>query len=161
MSLNINDENIRDELKSLQESGELKRYPTALLRNNCTVRINPDDYLTADEFIVISSYSNLPRNIYIYGKGRESYTGDDIYLNYWLDIFLKTIEHGKIYPQQFEKSKLKYELTIGISNVFRAKAYNYNTWSRNNIIEFLSCLFDTKLEEVNYQQEDLLETMVA
>ena len=161
MSLNINDENIKDELKSLQESGELKKYPIALLRNNCTVRVNPDDYLKSDEFIIISSYSNLPRNIYIYGKGRQTYSGDDIYLNYWLYIFLKTIEKGEIYPHQFEKSQLKFELAIGISNEFRAKAYQYNTWSRNNIIEFLSCLFDTKLEEVTYQQEDLLETMVA
>ncbi len=162
MSLNIKDKNIFTKLNKLQESGELKKYPKALLRNNCRVRVNPDDYLMTDEFILISPYFNLPRDIYIYGKqGREACSEDNIYLNYWLDVFFKTIENGQICPNQFKKSNLKFELTIGISKEFRQIAYNYNTWTRNNIIEFLSCLFDTRLEEANYQQQDLLELMVA
>lgn len=161
MSLNINDRHITEKLKTLQESGELKKYPTALLRNNCRVRINSDDYLKSDEFILISPYSNLPRDIYIYGKRTGSNSEDNIYLNYWLDVFLKTIEKGQICPEQFKKSELKFELTLGISKEFRRRAYNYNTWTRNNIIEFLSCLFDTRLEEASYQQEDLLELMAA
>lgn len=160
MSLNIKDKNINKKLKELQESGELKKYPAALLRNSCRVRVNADDFLIEDEFILVSPYFNLPRDIYIYGK--QGYqTEDNIYLNYWLDIFYKTIENGLICPQQFKKSELKFELTIGMSKEFRTKAYNYHTWTRNNIIEFLSCLFDTRLEEANYQQQDLLELMAA
>lgn len=161
MSLNIKDRNLIEKLSLLQESGELKKYPLGLLRYNCTVKVNPDDYLKADEFMICSSYSNLPRNIYLYGKGDNYNSEDNIYLNYWLDVFFKTIENGKIYPQQFDKSQSKFELTIGISRVFREKAYSYNTWTRKNIIEFLSCLLDTNLEEANYQQEDLLEEMAA
>lgn len=161
MSLNIKDRNIMRKLTLLQESGEFKKYPVGLLRYNCTVKVNPDDYLRADEFMIISSYSNLPRSIFIYGKGKDCNSEDNIYLNYWLDVFFKTIENGKIYPHQFEKSQSKLELTVGISRIFRGKAYHYNTWTRKNIIEFLSCLLDTSLEEANYQQEDLLEEMVA
>ena len=73
MLLNVKNKNIVEKLKKLDETGEFKKYPNLLLKSNCIVRVNSDDYLYNDEFIVISPYLNLPRAIYLYGKkGRIS-----------------------------------------------------------------------------------------
>lgn len=159
MQLNVKSNNIKNKLEQLNIDGEFIKYPDIFKRNNCLVRVNGDDYLNTDEFLIVSSKFNLPRQIFLYGK-KES-NENIIYLNQWMDIFLDTIENGYISRSDFKKSYLKYELAIGIPYEFRRKAYNGNNWTKNNIIEFLSCLFDTRLEEINYQQQDILELMVA
>lgn len=122
MSLNINDKKLIEKLNECKENGELSQYPKTLLRNSCTVRVNPDDYLQTDEFIIISPYANLPRNIYLYGKG--DYDSDNIYINFWFDTFFKTIETGVICPEKFKKSDIIYEFTLGLTKEFRRSAYN-------------------------------------
>ena len=162
MLLNVNTKYIYKRLNKLNESGEFRKYPSIFLRNSCRVRVNKDDYLTEDEFFISSPYMNLPREIYLYGKKlTKSNDENNIYINYWLDIFLKTIEKGYICPKQFKKSTNHYELAIGIPFEYRRMAFSATRWTRSNIIEFLSCLFGTKLQEANYQQQDLLELMVA
>lgn len=162
MLLNVNTKYIYKRLNKLNESGEFRKYPSIFLRNSCRVRVNKDDYLTEDEFFISSPYMNLPREIYLYGKKlTKSNDENNIYINYWLDIFLKTIEKGYICPKQFKKSTNHYELAIGIPFQYRRMAFSATRWSRSNIVEFLSCLFGTKLQEANYQQQDLLELMVA
>ena len=162
MLLNVNTKYIYKRLNKLNESGEFKKYPSIFLRNSCRVRVNKDDYLTEDEFFISSPYMNLPREIYLYGKKlTKSNDENNIYINYWLDIFLKTIEKGYICPKQFKKSTNHYELAIGIPFQYRRMAFSATRWTRSNIVEFLSCLFGTKLQEANYQQQDLLELMVA
>lgn len=160
MSLNVKSQNILSKLSMLNDAGEFKRYPTSMLRNNARVRVNHDSYLEEDDFIIVSPYFNLPREIYIYGKKTRSSDEDSIYLNYWMPVFLNTVENGTLNYGQFEKSFSKYEMTIGLPYLYRCKAYG-NSWQRENIIEFLSCLFNVKLEQANYQQEDLLDLMVA
>ena len=162
MLLNVNTKYIYKRLNKLNESGEFRKYPSIFLRNSCRVRVNKDDYLTEDEFFISSPYMNLPREIYLYGKKlTKSNDENNIYINYWLDIFLKTIEKGYICPKQFKKSTNHYELAIGIPFEYRRMAFSATRWTRSNIVEFLSCLFGTKLQEANYQQQDLLELMVA
>ncbi len=162
MLLNVNTKYIYKRLNKLNESGEFRKYPSIFLRNSCRVRVNKDDYLTEDEFFISSPYMNLPREIYVYGKKlTKSNDENNIYMNYWLDIFLKTIEKGYICPKQFKKSTNHYELAIGIPFQYRRMAFSATRWTRSNIVEFLSCLFGTKLQEANYQQQDLLELMVA
>lgn len=162
MLLNVNTKYIYKRLNKLNESGEFRKYPSIFLRNSCRVRVNKDDYLTEDEFFISSPYMNLPREIYVYGKKlTKSNDENNIYINYWLDIFLKTIEKGYICPKQFKKSTNHYELAIGIPFQYRRMAFSATRWTRSNIVEFLSCLFGTKLQEANYQQQDLLELMVA
>lgn len=160
MPLNVKSKTIISRLNSLDESGEFKKYPGMFLRNSARVRVNPDDYLRKDDFIIVSPYFNLPREIYLYGKRSRTADDDNIYLNYWMSIFLKTIENGNLSYDCFEKSTSKYELTVGIPYSFRKSAF-LSTWTRQDVINFLSCLFDVKLEEANYQQQDLLELMVA
>ena len=162
MLLNVNTKYIYKRLNKLNESGEFRKYPSIFLRNSCRVRVNKDDYLTEDEFFISSPYMNLPREIHVYGKKlTKSNDENNIYINYWLDIFLKTIEKGYICPKQFKKSTNHYELAIGIPFQYRRMAFSATRWTRSNIVEFLSCLFGTKLQEANYQQQDLLELMVA
>ena len=162
MLLNVNTKYIYKRLNKLNESGDFRKYPSIFLRNSCRVRVNKDDYLTEDEFFISSPYMNLPREIYLYGKKlTKSNDENNIYINYWLDIFLKTIEKGYICPKQFKKSTNHYELAIGIPFQYRRMAFSATRWTRSNIVEFLSCLFGTKLQEANYQQQDLLELMVA
>lgn len=158
MLLNVKSKKIFEKLNTLNESGEFKKYPGSMLRNNSRVRVNPDDYFMSDEFFIVSPYCNLPREIYLYGK--RSSNDDNIFLNYWMNIFLKSIENGYLNYEHFDKSTSKYELTIGIPYNFRRRAFE-RTWTRKDIIQFLSCLFDVKLEEANYQQQDLLELMAA
>lgn len=160
MPLNVKSKNIIEKLNMLDETGDFKKYPMMMLRNTARVRVNPDDYLMKDDFMIVSPYFNLPREIYLYGKKGSSAVEDNIYFNYWMDVFVRTIEHGYINYDKFEKSNSKYEMTIGIPFEFRKSAY-YNYWSRENVINFLSCLFDVRLEEVDYQQQDMLELMAA
>lgn len=160
MPLNVKSLNIEDKLNMLNNTGEFKKYPEKMLGKIAKVKVNPDNFLYEDEFIITSYHSNLPREIYLYGKKDTYNTEDNIYFNYWMDIFLKTIENGYLNYDKFEKNNSKYELTIGLPYSFRKDAY-CKTWCRKNIIEFLSCLFDVKLEEIEYQQQDLLELMVA
>ena len=92
MLLNVNTKYIYKRLNKLNESGEFRKYPSIFLRNICRVRVNADDYLIEDEFFISSPYMNLPREIYVYGKKlTKSNDENNIYINYWLDIFLKTI----------------------------------------------------------------------
>lgn len=162
MLLNVNTKYIYKRLNKLNESGEFRKYPSIFLRNSCRVRVNKDDYLTEDEFFISSPYMNLPREIYLYGKKLTKRNDENnIYMNYWLEVFLRTIEKGYICPKQFKKSTNHYELAIGIPFQYRRMAFSATRWTRSNIVEFLSCLFGTKLQEANYQQQDLLELMVA
>ncbi len=162
MLLNVNTKYIYKRLNKLNESGEFRKYPSIFLRNSCRVRVNADDYLIEDEFFISSPYMNLPREIYVYGKKlTKSNDENNIYMNYWLEVFLRTIEKGYICPKQFKKSTNHYELAIGIPFQYRRMAFSATRWTRSNIVEFLSCLFGTKLQEANYQQQDLLELMVA
>ena len=162
MLLNVNTKYIYKRLNKLNESGEFRKYPSIFLRNSCRVRVNADDYLIEDEFFISSPYMNLPREIYVYGKKlTKSNDENNIYMNYWLEVFLKKIEKGYICPKQFKKSTNHYELAIGIPFQYRRMAFSATRWTRSNIVEFLSCLFGTKLQEANYQQQDLLELMVA
>ena len=162
MLLNVNTKYIYKRLNKLNESGEFRKYPSIFLRNSCRVRVNKDDYLTEDEFFISSPYMNLPREIYLYGKKlTKSNDENNIYMNYWLEVFFFTIEKGYICPKQFKKSTNHYELAIGIPFQYRRMAFSATRWTRSNIVEFLSCLFGTKLQEANYQQQDLLELMVA
>ena len=80
MPLNVKSKKIFEKLNTLNESGEFKKYPGSMLRNNSIVRVNPDDYLMADEFFIVSPYCNLPKKIYLYGK--RSSNDDNIFLNY-------------------------------------------------------------------------------
>lgn len=160
MPLNVKSNNILDRLNMLDATGEFERYPNAMLRKTSIVKVNPDDFLIEDEFIIASPFCNLPKEIYLYGKNtRDSYE-DNIYFNYWMEVFLNTIEKGYLYHDKFDKSLSKYELTIGLPYEFRRSAYR-SFWSRKNVIDFLSCLFNIKLEEVNYKQEDLLDLIAA
>ena len=162
MLLNVNTKYIYKRLNKLNESGEFRKYPSIFLRNSCRVRVNADDYLIEDEFFISSPYMNLPREIYVYGKKlTKSNDENNIYMNYWLEVFLRTIEKGYICPKQFKKSTNHYELAIGIPFQYRRMAFSATRWTRSNIVEFLSCLFGTTLQEANYQQQDLLELMVA
>ena len=161
MLLNVNTKIIYRKLKKLDESGEFRKYPSLFLKNSCRVRVNKDDYLKEDEFFISSPIINLPREIYVYGKKSKKNDENNIYINYWLEVFLRTIENGYLCPSQFKKSTNKYELAIGIPYNYRKMAFFENIWEKNDIIEFLSCLFGTKLREANYQQQDLLELMAA
>lgn len=158
MPLNVKSKKIFEKLNTLNDSGEFKKYPGSMLRNNSRVRVNPDDYFMSDEFFIVSPYCNLPREIYLYGKRGAS--DDAIYLNYWMNVFLKSIETGNLIYDRFNKSDSPNELTIGIPYNFRMNAFR-RTWNRQDVIQFLSCLFDIRLEEACYQQQDILDLMAA
>lgn len=155
--------NIEDkrEIVKLNNSKRFLKYPTMFLNNTCQVRVNKDDYLKEEQFTINCKYRILPRKIYLYGKKTRYSEEDNIYLNYWLSIFLKTVEKGKLCKYDFEKSDSKLELCIGLPLGFREKAFKYNTWTKEDIIGFLSCLFDTVIEEADYEQQDLLESLLV
>lgn len=154
--------NVQDkrEIKKLTNSKRFSKYPSMFLRNTCEVRVNPDDGFKKDKFILYSKTNNLPRKIYLYGKKTKIDEENDIYLNYWLEVFLKTVEEGNLCKYDFEKSDSKLELCIGLPSKYRVYAFNYSRWTRKNIIEFLSCLFDCDLEIVDYEQQDLLDNLM-
>lgn len=152
--------NSKRDIKRLRFSKRFGKYPDMFLGNVCRVIVNKDNYLVEDEFIIKSKYKILPRNIFLYGK-KENYGSNNLYLNYWLEIFLKTVEQGYLYKYDLQKSELKTELTIGLPLEFRYQAFDYTNWDRKKVIKFLSCLFDNELIEENYEQQDLFEELVA
>ena len=156
--------NIQDKraIQRLLFSNRFQKYPDMFLNTTCRVRVNGDDGLRADEFTIRSKYRILPRKIYLYGKKtRNIEEQNNLYLNYWLNIFLHTVEHGNLCKADFEKSDSKYELTIGLPLKYRLQAFSYRQWNRQNVISFLSCLFDNNLEEANYEQQDLFENLLV
>lgn len=155
---NIEDER---EIKKLTYSKRFTEYPNMFLSNICEVRVNPDDFLQENNFIIKCRSKILPRQILIYGKKTKNYPGDDLYLNFWMNIFLKTIEKGYLQKYDFKKNKSKTELSIGLPLEFRRRAFNYKEWKKENIIDFLSCLFNTTLEEGEYKQQDLWEELLV
>lgn len=159
MGCEFNVEDKREMIK-LNNSKRFPKYPTIFLSNTCQVRVNQDDYFENSMFTIQSKYRILPRKIYLYGKKTRDAEEDNIYLNYWSSIFLKTIEKGKLYKYDFEKSNSKLEMCIGLPLKFREKAFRSNTWRKKDIIAFLSCLFDTEIEEADFEQQDLLESLL-
>lgn len=155
---NIEDER---EIKKLTYSKRFTEYPNMFLSNICEVRVNPDDYLLKDNFILSCKLKILPRKIFIYGKKERYNSSDDLYLNYWMNIFFKTIEKGYLHKYNFEKCTSKSELCIGLPLEYRCHAFNYESWKKENIIDFLSCLFNTILEEGEYKQQDLWEELLV
>ena len=149
-------------IKKLSNSKRFLKYPDMFLNTTCQVRVNGDDGLRQDEFIIRSKNKILPRKIYIYGKkSREKGEEDCLFLNYWMQIFFKTVENGYLYKHNFEKSNSKLELTIGLPLKYRLKAFGGKKWSRNDVILFLGCLFDSQLKEEEYEQQDLLESLLS
>ena len=156
--------NVQDKraIKRLMFSKRFYKYPDMFLNTTCQVKVNGDECLLEDEFTIISKYRILPRKIYLYGKKTKGTDAENnLYLNYWLSIFLNTIEEGNLCKSDFSKSDSKLELTIGLPLKYRINAFNNSTWTRKNIINFLSCLFDNSIEEINYEQQDLLENLLV
>ena len=155
--------NVQDEIeiKKLSNSKRFPKYPTMFLSNTCVVRVNKDDCLQEDEFTIYCKYKILPRKIYLYGKKTKPIEENDIFLNYWLNVFLKTIEEGNLCKYDFPKSDSKLELTIGLPLQYRLKAFDCYNWTRKNVIKFLSCLFDSEIEEADYEQQDFLENLLV
>lgn len=154
----------RRSIRKLYTSNRFIRYPDMFLNNTCRVKVNQDDYLVADEFTIFSKSKNLPKKILIYGKktGRTNLPiEDNLYLNYWMDVFLQTVEHGYLCKYDLKKSESKTELTIGLPLHYRRNAFNTNLWKREDIIKFISCLFNTELEEIDYEQQDLIENLLV
>lgn len=73
--------------------------------------------------------------------------------------FLKDSRKGNLCKYDFVKSDSKLELCIGLPLKYRLDAFKYARWTRENIIEFLSCLFDCDLEISDYEQQDLLDNL--
>lgn len=149
-------------IKRLSNSKRFSKYPDMFLNTTCQVRVNEDDGLWQEEFIIKSKNKILPRKLYIYGKKTQNTDEEDcLFLNYWMPIFFKTIENGFLYKHNFEKSNSKLELTIGLPYRYRPKAFRGRKWSKNDVIQFLGCLFDSELKEENYEQQDLLESLLS
>lgn len=148
-----------DDAESITKINSTKKYPDCLLSNTCIVKVNDDDYLSQDEFMIYSDQPVLPRHIYLYGKKHivGDKDSDNLYLNYWLEVFTKTIETGNICSMEFKKNNSKVELTIGLPFEFRMHAFEYATWTRENIIKFLICLFGVEIEESNFYQQNMVE----
>lgn len=157
---NVND---RKMIKILTNSKRFQKYPDLFLSDQCKVIVNNDDYLKEDEFIIKTKSKVLPRSIMIYGKKRPIRENDEniIYLNYWMEVFLKTIENGILTKCNFEKSNSKIDLCIGLPFHFRVTACNRYTWERKDIIKFLNCLFDIEIYEADYEQQDLFAELLA
>ena len=153
----------RKDIKKLTNSKRFVKYPDMFLSKTCSVRVNGDEFLNSDEFVICSKNKVLPRKICVFGKKNTGYkrNENDIYLNYWLNIFLKTVEEGNLCKYDFTKVQSKLELSIGLPLEYRRTAFKYKNWSRDNIIEFLSCLFDIEIEEESYEQQDLLENLLV
>lgn len=148
-------------IKKLENSKRFMKYPEMFLSNTCKVRVNSDDFLLKDEFIIQSKYRILPRRINLYGKKSisNSNSEDNLYLNYWMPVFLKTVERGNLIKYDFPKSDSKQELCIGLSFKYRAFAFNYRTWMKSDVIKFLKCLFNDELFEAEFEQQDILDCL--
>lgn len=163
MPYDVSKKNIRKKLNIANESGKFKKYPDFLLGKTCLVKVNGDDCLIQEEFMIRADFPILPRSIVVYGKKHRPSEDDtdNIYLNYWLEIFLKTIECGKIHNRLFKKSTNKNELAIGLPFMFRLNAFNGASWSKENIIRFLSCLFGIEIQESYFHQQIFLDYDLA
>lgn len=158
----FNIENARDVIK-LKNSKRFPKYPNKFLCNICEVIVNGDEYLRKDEFLIKSKYNILPRKIFIYGKKSNRYDKiyDNLYTNYWLEIFLKTIEKGILCKYDVNKGNPTTTLEIGLTFNFRSLAFNHTPWTRQDIIKYLSCMFGNNLEEVDFKQEDFIDNMLV
>jgi len=144
--------------KKLEASKRFVKYPEMFLSSTCKVIVNKDDFLKEDEFILQSNLKILPRRIYLFGKKTtNNIQEDNIYLNYWMPVFLKTIEQGNLVKHDFEKSNSKLELTIGLPIKYRMNAFAYRNWERKDVKEFLCCLFNNELIEQDYEQQDFFD----
>ena len=72
MEYQFNIKSKRD-IKKLNNSKRFIKYPDMFLSNTCSVRVNGDEFLNAEEFIICSKYKVLPRKLCIFGKKN---TGD-------------------------------------------------------------------------------------
>ena len=102
-------QNKRD-VKKLYHSKRFPKYPDMFLSNTCQIRVNPDELLKQDEFVICSKSKILPKKIYLYGKKTNHQEENNIYLNYWTNIFLKTVEKGSLDKYDFNKSDSKLEM---------------------------------------------------
>ncbi len=163
MQYDVSKKNIIRRLNNANESGKFKKYPDFLLGKTCLVKVNGDDFLKKEEFMIKADYPVLPRSIVVYGKKHKPSEDDtdNIYINYWMEIFLKTIECGKIQNRQFKRSANKNELTIGLPLMFRMNAFNSCIWSKANVIKFLSCLFGIEIQESYFHQQIFLDYDLA
>ncbi len=155
--------NVQDkrEIKKLSNSKRFQKYPTMFLSNTCVVRVNDDDYLLEDQFTIQSKYRILPRKIYLYGKKTRQTEENDIFLNYWLNVFFDTIEVGNLRKYDFPKSDSKLEMCIGLPLGYRMKAFKNRNWTRKKVMEFLACLFNSEIQEADYEQQDLFENLLV
>lgn len=163
MQFDVSKKNVIKRLNNANESGNFIKYPDFLLGKTCLVKVNGDDYLKQEEFMIRTDFPILPRSIVIYGKKHKQGEDDtnNIYLNYWLEIFLKTIEYGKITKRLLKKSSEKNELTIGLPLMFRLNAFNGSYWCKEDIIKFLSCLFGIEIQESYFHQQTFLDYDLA
>ena len=155
------DVNNKREMKKLCNSKRFPKYPTMFLSKTCQVRVNSDDCLKSDNFTVYCKSRILPRKIFLFGKKTRTDEENDIFLNYWLGVFFSTIEEGILHKYDFNKSDTKLELCIGLPLKYRTKAFKYKNWTRENVREFLECLFNCELEEADYEQQDLLDNIMV
>lgn len=156
------DLNDKRAIKRLLNSKRFIKYPDMFLSNTCTVKVNNDEYLEKDEFVIKCKNPVLPRRIFIYGKKERTKTENTLYLNYWMKVFLQTIESGLLFNYDLEnKNKDLTELRIGLSYLFRMNAFHSKCWNRQIIIKFLECLFNIEVFETNYEQQDLFNELVA
>lgn len=155
--------NVKDkrEMKKLCNSKRFPKYPGMFLSKTCQVRVNGDDSLRTDSFSICCKYRILPRKIFLYGKKTKPIEENDIFLNYWMGVFFETIEEGNLHKYDFSKSNSKVELCIGLPLRYRTKAFHYKVWTRENVLEFLSCLFNCEIKEADFEQQDLFESMIA
>ena len=163
MQYDVSKKNIIKRLYRANESGKFKKYPDFLLGKTCLVKVNGDDCLVQEEFMIRADFAILPRSIVVYGKKHKQGEDDtnNIYLNYWLEIFLKTIECGKMQNRVFKKTANKNELAIGLPIMFRLNAFNGASWTKKDIIRFLSCLFGIEIQESYFHQQIFLDYDLA
>lgn len=155
--------NVKDkrDLKKIEFSKRFIKYPDMFLSETCLVRVNKDDFLKEDEFTIQSKLKILPRKICVYGKKTKISEENDLFLNYWINIFFKTVENGNLCKYDFSKCNSKLEMCIGLPYEYRCNAFLGRKWDRNNIINFLSCLFDNELEEADFEQQDFWEELMV
>ncbi len=58
----------------------------------------------------------MPKQICIFGKrSNRRIPEENLYLNYWLEVFFENCRAGILCKYDFEKSNSKAELTIGLT----------------------------------------------
>jgi len=109
----VNSSNIREVLESERV---VSHYPQPLVKE-AVVIINGDDYLPVGEWRLVQVRGKepiLPHKIILYGK-KDGYS-DTLYLNYWVPVFIGTIEKGFIEyyaPETLDTNALCVGLSIG------------------------------------------------